>query len=61
MCTVPAPGKISETQKETRSGQLMFPLGMEVCIPEDDMVRFFVMEYENLDYTKPVCSLLWFA
>jgi transposase len=36
---------------ETRSRQLMFPIGFEAIIPEDDMVRFFAMECEKLDYT----------
>ncbi|MCL1982500.1 MAG: transposase [Clostridiales bacterium] len=51
MCIVPTPGKISEGRLETRSGQLLFPMGIEACIPEDDMVRFFAREFENLDYS----------
>ena len=49
--TVPAPANASVRQYETRSRQLVFPMGIEVYIPEDDMVRFFAMEYETLDYT----------
>jgi len=37
---------------EMRNGQLVFPMGIEVLIPEDDMVRFFVKEFESLDYSK---------
>ena len=37
---------------ETRNRQVLFPMGYEACIPEDDMVRFFAREYENLDYTN---------
>ena len=51
MCTVPIPDKVSERQYETSSRQVIFPIGIEACIPEDDMVRFFASEYENLDYT----------
>jgi transposase len=29
----------------------MFPMGIEVCIPQDDMVRFFAEQCECLDYT----------
>ena len=46
------PDKFSRGQNETRSGQLLFPMGIEVCIPENDIVRFFAREYENLDYTN---------
>ena len=52
MCIVPVPNRISERQFETRRGQVIFPMGFEACIPEDDMVRFFVREYENLDYSN---------
>ena len=51
MCMVPVPDKLSERQNETRSRQLILPMGIEACIPEDDMVRFFAREYEKLDYT----------
>ena len=52
MCLVPVPDKLSERQFETCSHQLIFPMGIEVCIPEDDMVRFFARECENLDYSN---------
>jgi transposase len=52
MCVVPVPDRISERQYETRSRQLLFPMGIEVHIPEDDMVRFFARECENLDYSN---------
>ena len=51
MCVAPVPDNLSPRQFETRGGQLIFPMGYEACIPEDDMVRFFAREYENLDYT----------
>lgn len=51
MCNAAIPGKVSEKQHETRSRQIVFPMGIEICIPEDDMVRFFVRQYDQLDYT----------
>ncbi|MDR0491243.1 MAG: IS1182 family transposase, partial [Oscillospiraceae bacterium] len=51
MASVPN-NKHSGGQNETRSGQLIFPMGIEYYIPEDDIVRFFAREYENLDYTN---------
>jgi transposase len=50
MCFGSFPNKAPLRQNETRSGQLVFPMGVEVCIPEDDMVRFFAREAENLYY-----------
>lgn len=44
--------EISWRQCETGSRQLILPMGIEMCIPEDDMVRFFAREYEHLDYMK---------
>ena len=52
MCVAPIPAMITERQKETSGRQVIFPMGIEACIPEDDMVRFFAEEYENLDYTN---------
>jgi transposase len=52
MCIVYIPDKISERQYETSSHQVIFPIGYEAYIPEDDMVRFFAKEYDNLDYSK---------
>ena len=50
----PAPARVSERQYETCSRQLVFPMGIEAYIPEDDMVRFFAREFENLDYTTVI-------
>jgi transposase len=61
MCIVPTPDKLGPN--ETRSRQLVFPMGIAVCIPEDDMVRFFARELENLDYTNlyaAACGSLYY-
>ena len=52
MCVAFAQEKKSEILYETCGRQLKFPMGFEACIPEDDMVRFFVREFDNLDYTN---------
>ena len=52
MCNVPTPSMYSERQNVMRGGQVVFPMGVEICIPEDDMVRFFAREFDKLDYSS---------
>jgi len=51
MCIAAVPAHASDSRNVTRSNQLIFPMGIEYCIPEDDMVRFFATECDKLDYT----------
>ena len=56
VCMAPVPTKLSDWQNETRSRQLVFPMGIEACISEDDFVRFFAAECEKLTI-RSVCGL----
>ncbi len=51
MCIAAIPDRIAQEQFETRNCQVVFPMGIEAHIPEDDMVRFFAKEYDYLDYS----------
>jgi len=46
------PAYTIDRRSVTRNNQLVFPMGVEYHIPEDDMVRFFAMECDKLDYTN---------
>lgn len=51
MCAESVLAGCPKRHHETRGRQLVFSMGYEMCIPQDDMVRFFAKEFDELDYT----------